>query len=187
MIGKIKSILLGVLCAVCLQVPMNVCAVDLPIVPVEESQAETTTTVSETPAATHKPAEQETPVIPEAPATSKAAETTRASASEKSTTRSDATISDLPASENTDSEINELPVLSPDGESTAEISESSSESYLSDEKDSSDTQTTANTDSKDITEASKESVLPMIIAAVLGVVVVAGVVILAIFRKRNKR
>ena len=70
------------LCAVCLQAPLNVGAVDLPIVPVEESQAETTTTVSETPAATHKPAEQETPVIPEAPATSKAAETTRASASD---------------------------------------------------------------------------------------------------------
>ena len=86
MIGKIKSILLGVLCAVCLQVPMNVCAVDLPFVPVEESQAETTTAASDVPAVTHKPAEQETPVIPEAPATSKAAETTRASASEKSTT-----------------------------------------------------------------------------------------------------
>ena len=128
--NKTKSILLGVLCAVCLQVPVNVCAVDLPIVPVEESQAETTTAASETPAVTQKPAEQETPVIPEAPATSKAAETTRASASEKSTTRSDATISDLPASENTDSEINELPVLSPDGESTAEISESNSESSL---------------------------------------------------------
>ena len=154
-VGKIRSILLGVLCAVCLQVPLNVCAVDLPIVPVEESQAETTTAASETPAVTQKPAEQETPVIPEVPATSKTAETTRASASVKSTTRSDATISDLPASENTDSEINELPVLSPDGESTAEISESSSESSLSGEKDSSDTQITANTDSKDITEARK--------------------------------
>ena len=187
MIGKIKSILLGVLCAVCLQVPVNVCAVDLPIVPVEESQAETTTAASDVPAVTQKPAEQEMPVIPEAPATSKAAQTTRASASEKSTTLSDATISDLPASENTDSEINELPVLSPDGESTAEISESSSESSLSGEKDSSDTQTTTNTDIKDIPKASKESVLPMIIAAVLGVVVVAGVVMLAIFRKRNKR
>ena len=32
MIGKIKSSLLGVLCAVCLQVPMNVGAVDLLIV-----------------------------------------------------------------------------------------------------------------------------------------------------------
>ena len=184
--NKTKSILLGVLCAVCLQVPMNVCAVDLPIVPVEESQAETTTDASDVPAVTQKPAEQETPVIPEAPATSKAAETTRASASEKSTTRSDATISDPPASENTDSEINELPVLSPDGESTAEISESSSESYLSDEKDSSETQITANTDSKDITEASKESSLPIIIAAICGMVVLAGMVLLAIFRKQNK-
>lgn len=187
MIGKIKSILLGVLCAACLQVPLNVCAVDLPIVPVEESQVETTTAASDVPAVTQKPAEQETPVIPEAPTTSKAAETARASASEKSTSSNEGTVSELPASENTDSEINELPVLSPDGESTAEISESSSESSLSGEKDSSDTLTTANTDSKDITEASKESVLPIIIAAVLGVVVVAGVVILAIFRKRNKR
>ncbi len=106
MIGKTKSILLGVLCAVCLQVPMNVCAVDLPIVPVEESQAETTAAANETPAVTQKPAEQETPVIPEAPATSKAAETTRASASEKSTSSNEGTVS-------------ELPVLSPDGENTA--------------------------------------------------------------------
>ena len=78
--NKTKSILLGVLCAVCLQVPVNVCAVDLPIVPVEESQAETTTAVIETPAVTQKPAEQETPVIPEAPATTKVAQTTKASA-----------------------------------------------------------------------------------------------------------
>lgn len=184
--NKTKSILLGVLCAVCLQVPMNVCAVDLPIVPVEESQAETTTAVSETPAVTQNPAEQETPVITEAPVTSKAAETTRASASEKSTTRSDATISDPPASENTHSEINELPVLSPDGESTAEISESSSDISFSGEKDSSDTLTTANTDSKDITEVSKESSMPITIAVVCGVVVVAGAALLAIFRKRNK-
>ena len=186
MIGKIKYILFGVLCAVCLQAPLNVGAVDLPIVPVEESQAETTTAASETPAVTQKPAEQETPVIPEAPATSKAAETTRASASEKSTTRSDATISDLSASENTDSEINELPVLSPDGESTAEISESSSDSSILDDKDSSDTQTTANADSKDISDTSKESSFPMTIAAICGVVVLVGVVLLAIFRKRNK-
>ncbi len=186
MIGKIKSILLGVLCAVCLQVPLNVCAVDLPFVPVEESQAETTTAASDVPAVTQKPAEQETPVITEAPATSKAAETTITSASEKSTSPNEGAVSDPPASENTDSEINELPVLSPEGESTAEISESSSDSSISDDKDSSETQTTANTDSKDITEASKESVLPMIIASVLGVVVVAGVVLLAIFRKRNK-
>ena len=185
--NKTKSILLGVLCAVCLQVPVNVCAVDLPIVPVEESQAETTTAASDVPAVTQKPAEQETPVIPEAPATKKAVETTKASTSENSTPPSDAAVSEPPASENTDSETNELPVLSSDGESTAETSESSSDSSFSDEQDSSETQTTANTDSKDITEASRESFLPIIIAAVLGVVVVAGVVLLAIFRKRNKR
>ena len=50
--NKTKSILLGVLCAVCLQVPLNVGAVDLPIVPVEESQAETTTAASDVPAVT---------------------------------------------------------------------------------------------------------------------------------------
>ena len=185
--NKTKSILLGVLCAVCLQVPMNVCAVDLPFVPVEESQTETTTAVSETPAVTQKPAEQEIPVISKTPATSNAAETTRASASEKSTTRSDATISDPPASENTDSEINELPVLSPDGERTAETSESSADRSISGEKDSSDTQTTANTDSKGMTDASRESGLPIIIAVICGVVVVAGAALFAIFRKRNKR
>ena len=35
MMEKIKSILLGVLCAVCLQAPVNVCAVDLPFVPAD--------------------------------------------------------------------------------------------------------------------------------------------------------
>ena len=185
--NKTRSILLGLLCAVCLQVQLNVGAVELPFVPVEETQAETTTAASETTAVTQKPAEQETPVITEAQATSKAADTTRASASEKSTPASDDAVSEPPASENTDSEINELPVLSPDGESTAEISESSSESSFSGEKNSSDTLTMANTDSKDITEASKESVMPIIIAAVLGVVVVAGAALFAIFRKRNKR
>ena len=174
------------LTAVCLQVPLNVGAVDLPFVPVEESQAETTTAVGETPTVTQKPTKQETPVQTEAPATTKVAETTKASASENSTPPSDDAASELPALENKDSEINELPVLSPDGESTAEISESSSDSSISDNKDRSETQITANTDSKDITEVSRESVLPIIIAAVLGVVVVAGVVLLAIFRKRNK-
>ena len=67
-IGKIKSILLGVLCAVCLQVPLNVGAVELPIIPVEDSQAETTTAYSKTPAVTQKPSEQNTSVQPEAPA-----------------------------------------------------------------------------------------------------------------------
>lgn len=185
--NKTKSILLGVLCAVCLQVPLNVCAVDLPIVPVEESQVETTTAASDVPAVTQKPAEQETPVITEAPTTTKAAQTTRASVSEKSTSSNEGTVSELPASENTDSEINELPVLSPDGESTAEISESSSDSSISDNKDSSETQITANTDSKDITEASKESSMPITIAVVSGVVVVAGAALFAIFMKRNKR
>ena len=184
--NKTKSILLGVLCAVCLQAPLNVGAVELPIVPVEESQAETTTAVSETPAVTQNPAEQETPVITEAPATSKAAETTRASASEKSTTRSDATISDPPASENTDSEINELPVLSPDGESTAEMSESSSDRSFSDEKDSSDTQTTTLGEIGTNDQKSENRALPIIVAAICGVVVLAGVAVFAIFKRGKK-
>ena len=53
---------------------------------------------------------------------------TKASASEKST------------SSNEDN-VSELPVLSPDGESTAETSESSSDRSVSDDKDRSDTQT----------------------------------------------
>jgi hypothetical protein len=35
MMGKIKSILLGALYAVCLQAPVNVCAVELPFVPAD--------------------------------------------------------------------------------------------------------------------------------------------------------
>lgn len=182
-----KTILIGVLCAVCLQAPLNVGAVELPIVPVEESQAETTTAVSETPAVTQKPAEQETPVILEAPATKKAAETTRASTSENSTPPSDATISDLPASENTDSETNELSVLSPDGESTAETSESSSDRSFSDEKDSSDMQNTVKGEIGTSNQKSENNSLPIIFVAIGGVVVLAGAAIFVVFRKRNKR
>ena len=187
MIRKFKTILLGVLCAVCLQAPLNVGAVELPFVPVEESQAETTTAAGETPTVMQKPIEQETPVQTEAPAITKAAETTKASANENSTPPSDDAVSEPPASENTDSEINELPVLSPDGETTAKSSESSSSDIsFSVENDSDDTQTTANTDSKDISETSKKGSFPMTIAVVSGVVVVAGAALFAIFKKRNK-
>ena len=75
---KIKTILLSMLCAACRQAPLYVGAVDLPFVPVEESQAESTAAVSETPAVTEKPAEQETTVMTAA----KTDETTIAPASE---------------------------------------------------------------------------------------------------------
>ena len=127
---------------------------------------ETTTAASDVPAVTQKPAEQETPVIPEAPATTKAAQMTRASVSEKSTSSNEGTVSEQPASENTDSEINELPVLSHDGESTAEISESSSESDLSDEKDSADTQTMAQGEIGTSNQKSDSSSLPIIVAVI---------------------
>ena len=184
--NKTKSILLGVLCAVCLQVPMNVCAVDLPIVPIEEAQAETTTAATETTAVTQKPAEPETPVITEAPATTKTAQTTRASASEKSTSSNEGTVSELPASENTDSEINELPVLSPDGESTAATSESSSDISFSGEKDSSDTQTTAQGEIGTSDQKSESNFLPIIVALICGVVVLTGAAVFAIFKRGKK-
>jgi len=66
--------------------------------------------------------------ISKMPAIRKAAQTTKASVSEKSTSSNEDTVS-------------ELPVLSPDGESTAETSESCSDSSISDDKDRSDTQT----------------------------------------------
>lgn len=186
MIRMIKTVLLCVLCAVCLYAPLNAGAVELPIVPVEESQAETTTAAGDVPAVTQKPAEQETPVIPEVPATTKAAQTTRASASENSTPPSDDAVSELPASENTDSEINELPVLSPDGESTAETSESSSDSSISDNKDSSDTQTMAQGEIGTSDQKSESSSLPIIVAVICGVVVLTGAAVFAIFKRGKK-
>ena len=42
--NKLKIIMLWVLCAVCLQAPMTAFAVELPFVPVDESETDTVTT-----------------------------------------------------------------------------------------------------------------------------------------------
>ena len=126
-------------------------------------------------------------MITEAPATKKAAETTRASASENSTPPSEGDAYDPTAAESADSQFNEMPVLSPDGEGMVEASENSSDSSFLDEKDSSDTQTTAQGEIGTSDKKSESNFLPIIVAAICGVVVLAGVAIFAVYRKRNKR
>ena len=175
----IKTVWLGVLCAVCLYAPLNAGAVELPIVPVEESQAETTTAVSETPAVTQKSAEQETPVITEAPATTKATETAKASANDMNTSSNEDTVFEQPASENPVSEINELPVLSPDGES-------SSQSSFSDEQDTSETQATAQEEIGTRDQNSENNALPVIVAVICGVAALAGAAIFTVFKRGKK-
>ncbi len=186
MIRMIKTVLLGVLCAVCLYAPLNAGAVELPIVPVEESQSETTTAVSETPAATQNPAEQETPVITEAPATTKATETAKASANDMNTSSNEDTVFEQPASEIPVSEINELPVLSPDGESTVEKSESNSDSSISDDNDSSETQATAQEEIGTRDQNSENNALPIIVAVICGVAALAGAAIFTVFKRGKK-
>ena len=77
MIRRSRTILLGLLCAVCLQAPLHVSAIDLPFVPVEEPPVGSSAVVSETAAVIEEPADRETPIMTEAPAASKAAETSR--------------------------------------------------------------------------------------------------------------
>ena len=98
------------------------------------------------------------------------AQTTRASVSDKSTSSNEGTVS-------------ELPVLSPDGESTAEISESSSDSSISDDKDSSDTQTMAQGEIGTSDQKSDSSSLPIIVAVICGVVVLTGAAVFAILKR----
>lgn len=186
MIRMIKTVLLGVLCAVCLYVPLNAGAVELPFVPIEEFQSETTTAVSETPAATQNPAEQETLVMTEAPATTKATETAKASANDMNTSSNEDTVFEQPASENPVSEINELPIMSPDGESTAETSESSSQSSFSDEQDTSETQATAQEEIGTRDQNSENNALHIIVAVICGVAALAGAAIFTVFRRGKK-
>ena len=187
MIGKIKSSLLGVLCAVCLQVPMNVCAVDLPFVPVEEPPVGSSAVVSETAVVIEEPADRETPIMTEAPAASKAAETAKATAAGDRTAPSESAVSVTTAAAETDSERNELPVLSPDGEKMAETSESSTDMSLSSEAAARDTQTVTDTDSRDTAKTSRNSRIPLTLAAICCAVVIAGAVLFAIAKNRGKK
>ena len=157
---KIKTILLSMLCAACRQAPLYVGAVDLPFVPVEESQAESTAAVSETSAVTEKPAEQETTVMTAAKTTKQ-----RSHQQVKRMQLPTRAVSESTALENRDSKTKELPVLSPDGEETNESSN--------------DTQPT--------TTDTKKSSFHKAIAVIFCVAAVAGAIVYAIFRKRNQR
>ena len=73
--NKLRKALLGELCALCVQV-QTVYAIELPIIPVEESHAETTAAVTDAPRVPQKTTEQEKP----AATTAAAAGTTAAAA-----------------------------------------------------------------------------------------------------------
>ena len=203
--NKLKMIMLGVLCAVCLQAPVTAHAVDLPFVPVDDSETDTVTTAvtgDDTPIVT----EDQTSATSAAVTTSKPTTTT---ADEKTTTKnavssSDNAVTDEPAVMSTDSENNNLPVISPDGEmietvvttaiTTKEpsaVSENSNDTEnkdisFSDDSNSSEVQATAHADNIERSETNESRSFPIIITVICGVAVIAGGALFAIFKKGRK-
>ncbi|MBR1383778.1 MAG: hypothetical protein IJ555_08215 [Ruminococcus sp.] len=215
--NKLKIIAITVLSMICLQATVTAFAVELPFVPVEESETDTVTTAvsdNDTPIVTEK--QTSTTVTTQKPTTTstKKPETTRAE--EKTTTTKKLVSSTDSASPNetpvviSDSENNDLPVISPDGEVVEELGTTvsaenepsevekstktaenssmpeSSDISFSDESDSSEMQTTAHSDSIESSETSEKSTLPIIISVICGAVVIAGAVLFAIFKRGKK-
>ena len=211
--NKLKIIAITVLSMICLQATVTAFAVELPFVPVEESETDTVTTAvsdNDTPIVTEK--QTSTTVTTQKPTTTstKKPETTRAE--EKTTTTKKLVSSTDSASPNetpvviSDSENNDLPVISPDGEvveelgttvsaenEPSEIIEStktaenssmpeSSDISFSDDKNSTDTHTEKQSDSN----TSEKSYLPIVISVICGAIVIAGAVLFAIFKKGKK-
>ena len=88
-----------------------------------------------------------------------------------------------------DSENNDLSVISPDGEEVKienktglESSEGNSTQITAKAEDSS----SSSSESKTETEKSNNSSLPIIVAAISGVVVLTGAVVFAIFKREKK-
>lgn len=211
--NKLKIKMLWVLCAVCLQATMTAFAVELPFVPVEESETDTVTTAvtdNDTPIVTEK--QTSTTVTAQKPTTTstKKPETTKSEG--KTTTTKKSVSSTDSASPNetpemiSDSENNDLPVISPDGEVVEELGTTvsaenepsavekskrtaenssmpeSSDISFSDDKNSADTHTEKQSDSN----TREKSYLPIVISVICGAIVIAGAVLFAIFKKGKK-
>jgi len=184
--NKVNAALLSMMFIVCLQTPISVNAVELPFVPIEESQTVTTDTNNSIPMENLSVSEKTTTNKTEIP---------------KTTNKAD----NLPVA--AESENNNLPVLAPDGDET-EIIESSVSNVVetSENKVSSETttiissseisvstvsntiqSTEINTETNTINNelSGKKSNIGVIVASIGGAVLLAGIVF-AIFRKGKK-
>lgn len=193
--NKLKMILLGVLCAVCLQAPVAAHAVDLPFVPVDDSETDTVTTTV-TGGATPVVTENQTTVTTSKPTTTSTQKpvTTTAEGTTTTTQKSEASsdnasTDDAPAV-NSDNENNEMPVLSPDGETivttTLNENEPSEIEKSTKAKDSSISEDSDFSDDKDNSEANEKSSLPIIISVICGTTAIAGAVIFGILKRGKK-
>lgn len=186
--NKLKMILLGVLCAVCLQAPVAAHAVDLPFVPVDDSETVTTTV-----------ADNDTPMISESQTTTSKLDpqvTTSKSETSAKTTTAKATAAEDTANQNkptetsrtADTERNDLPVIAPDGEEV-EIEDKTgsepSQETSTQNTASAENSTISSSESKTETEKSNNSSLPIIIVVICGAAVIAAVTAFAL-RKKGK-
>ena len=186
--NKLKIVLLGAMCALFLQAPLSVSAVDLPFVPADESETVTTTVadndtpmISESQTATSKPDPQVT--------TSKS-ETSAKTTTAKATAAEDTANQNKPTetSRTADTERNDLPVIAPDGEEV-EIEDKTgsepSQETSTQSTASAENSTISSSESKTETEKSNNSSLPIIIVVICGAAVIAAVTAFAL-RKKGK-
>ena len=185
--NKLKIVLLGAMCALFLQAPLSVSAVDLPFVPADESETVTTTVadndtpmISETQATTVKPEPQATTISRND--TSVKTTTAKTTAAEDTANQNKLT----ETSRTADTERNDLPVIAPDGEEV-EIEENTgsepSEDTSTQSTASAENSAISSSESKTETEKSNNSSLPIIIAVICGAAVIA---IVAAFTLRKK-
>ena len=185
--NKLKIVLLGAMCALFLQAPLSVSAVDLPFVPADESETVTTTVadndtpmISETQATTVKPEPQATTISRND--TSVKTTTAKATAAEDTANQNKPT----ETSRTADTERNDLPVIAPDGEEV-EIEDKTgsepSQETSTQSTASAENSTISSSESKTETEKSNNSSLPIIIAVICGAAVIA---IVAAFTLRKK-
>lgn len=186
--NKLKIVLLGAMCALFLQAPLSVSAVDLPFVPADESETVTTTV-----------ADNDTPMISESQTTTSKPDpqvTTSKSETSAKTTTAKATAAEDTANQNKPTETsqtakvesNDLPVIAPDGEEV-EIEENTgsepSEDTSTQSTASAENSAISSSESKTETEKSNNSSLPIIIAVICGAAVIAVVTAFAV-RKKGK-
>lgn len=185
--NKLKIVLLGAMCALFLQAPLSVSAVDLPFVPADESETVTTTVadndtpmISETQATTVKPEPQATTISRND--TSVKTTTAKTTAAEDTANQNKLTETSRTAKV----ESNDLPVIAPDGEEV-EIEENTgsepSEDTSTQSTASAENSAISSSESKTETEKSNNSILPIIIAVICGAAVIA---IVAAFTLRKK-
>lgn len=185
--NKLKIVLLGAMCALFLQAPLSVSAVDLPFVPADESETVTTTVAdNDTPMISET---QATTVKPEPQATTISRNDTSVKTTTAKTTAAEDTANQNKLTETSRSakvESNDLPVIAPDGEEV-EIEENTgsepSEDTSTQSTASAENSAISSSESKTETEKSNNSSLPIIIAVICGAAVIA---IVAAFTLRKK-